>query len=271
MIEILTLESLDKIEGHLKRNPDDIQIINDFDTLFDTLQLTTVQVDYDIYCPIEGLQIPDGSTTSNLLTDQKNIKIVYEHLENLSPAEATDERLWATITLRFHPDYVKLRWPLPNISQTSDKENKVSVHIIKHWLCSDNVRSRTRDNAISRLWWMGYLVSQLDGWSIEDSAPILFNNSDYRQNLLERTTSTSAPNVLAAILAITKEAFIADVKFDRACFRAFMKKVNFLAGRTNLAALNEIQTISLLKPYYYEAYKKKNLEKGNVFTRLLRS
>ena len=32
-----------------------------------------------------------------------------------------------------------------------------------------------------------------------------------------------------------KEAFAADIKFDRPSFRSFMRKVNFLAGRTNLA------------------------------------
>lgn len=249
-MEVLTLESLDKLYDYARKEPSDMRIVDDFDDLFNELHLTMAPVDYDIDVSIPGLLIPDGSNESKLSTDSKNIDFVYRALSNLSAAEATDERLWATLTLIHHSDYARARWGVP-------EGDAASGHILTHWLCKSGVRSRIRDNAISRLWWMGRVVDQLPGWNVEDVSAILFNNSDYRASIVERNTSVSAANVVSAIIAITKEAFAADIKFDRNSFRSFMKKVNFLAGRTNLAALSDLQTIDLLKPYYYEAYEKK--------------
>jgi len=83
---------------------------------------------------------------------------------------------------------------------------------------------------------------------------ILFNNSDYRQQLIDRNTSASALTVVSAILAITKEAFENGIPFNRSKFRNFMKAVSYQAGRSNLPAMTEIQLISLLKPIYNKHY-----------------
>lgn len=261
-MEVLTLESLDKVFDYVRKEPDDMRVVDDFDDLANELHLTMAPVDYKIEVSIPGLLIPDGSNESKLSTDSKNIAVVYKALNKLSPAEATDERLWATLTLKHHSNYCKARWGIPDADGASG-------HVLTHWLCKSGVRSRIRDNAISRLWWMGRIVDQIPGWEVDDVSAILFNNSDYRASIVERNTSVSAANVVSAIISITKEAFAAEIKFDRPSFRSFMKKVNFLAGRTNLAALSELQTIDLLKPYYYEAYEKKNGDKRSLLNTLL--
>ncbi|MFC7339722.1 DUF6339 family protein, partial [Haloferula chungangensis] len=43
------------------------------------------------------------------VTDYKNIKILYETFENLTPVQASQERLWVSLTLNHYMDYFKYR------------------------------------------------------------------------------------------------------------------------------------------------------------------
>jgi hypothetical protein len=256
--EVLTLESLDKISAFLKENPADSRVATAFDEIEDELELNYVPVAYNIAPDVSAIVIP-GNGCSELESDKKNVSIVYEALKPLGAAHATDERLWATLAIKYLSDYTLARWPLPK------DPDKVASHVSLHWMCKSGVRSRARDNSVSRLWWMGRLVHQLDGWQTDQVVEILFNNSDYRANIVERSSSVSAANVVGAILAITDQGFKLGKKFDRSCFRQFMKEVNYHAGRTNLAALSEVQLIHLLQPIYENAYnpsKKKATNDG---------
>ena len=58
----------------------------------------------DQYAPLamprtdfNGLIIPSGEKGSDLETDKTNVSIVFQALRDLTPAQATDERLWATL------------------------------------------------------------------------------------------------------------------------------------------------------------------------------
>jgi len=254
--EVLTLESLDKISKFLKEDDSFSRVALEFSSIESELDLAYIPVDYEITPDFSDIVFPSDDC-DELQSDSANILIVYNALKPLGAAHATDERLWATLALKHLSDYTLARWPLPK------DEDKVAKHISRHWMCKSGVRSRTRDNSISRLWWMGRVVHLLDGWQSDEVVSILFNNSDYRANILARSSSVSASNVVSAILAITKEAFEKGISFERNRFREFMKQVNYHAGRTNLAALSEEQLISLLKPIYEAAYDpKKKLSVG---------
>ena len=245
--EVLTLESLDKISLFLRENDDYSRVALDFASIESELDLAYVPVAYEIAPEFSDIVFPSDDC-DELESDKANVSVVYNALKPLGAAHATDERLWATLALKHLSDYTLARWPLPK------DEDKVANHISLHWMCKSGVRSRARDNSISRLWWMGRLVHLLDGWQSDEVVSILFNNSDYRASIVERSSSVSASNVVSAILAITKEAFEKGISFERNRFREFMKQVNYHAGRTNLAALSEEQLICLLKPIYETAY-----------------
>ena len=245
---VLTLESLDTLFQWAKSNPGDSSLATNFDSLEEELELQYAPLGYALEPDFNGLIIPSGEKGSDLETDKTNVSIVFQALRDLTPAQATDERLWATLALKHLSAYATARWPIPS------DEKKISGHITSHWLCKAGARSRTRDNAVSRLWWMGRIVHQMDEWEPDDIVSILFNNSDYRANIVERSSSSSSPVVVSAILFITKEAFAADISFKRSSFRNFMKEVNYQAGRSNLAALSSTQLIELLKPIYYQCY-----------------
>ena len=247
-LDVLTLESLDKLFHWSKTHPGDSAIAHSFESLEEELSLQYVPLAYSLEPNFEGLVIPGKEKNEDLESDKVNVSVVYAGLSGLSPAQATDERLWATLALKHLSEYTLARWPLPS------EESKISNHITSHWLCKSGVRSRARDNSISRLWWMGRIVHLMDGWQSEEVVSILFNNSDYRASIVERSSSSSSPAVVSAILSITKEAFANGIAFKRSSFREFMKEVNFLAGRANLAAIPEIDLINLLRPVYQKCY-----------------
>ena len=248
-LEVLTLGSLDKLTEYCRTNPTSTKIIHQFEEINSELELTYAPVDYgfteESFRPL-AMPVSSNDTLEN---DKKNVPILFNALKEMSAAHATDERLWATLAIKHFSNYCHARWPVPK------KEDKYGSHITSHWLCQSGTRSRIRDNAISRLWWMGYMIDQLDDWQQKDVIKVLFNNSDYRAQIIERSSSSSAPNVMGTILTITAEASKKKLEFRRDAFRDFMKQVNFYATRTNLATLSRDQLYTIFNPLYYQSYK----------------
>lgn len=251
-LEVFTLESLDKLSTYCKEHPSCTRIIESFNEIESELKLTYAPVDYLV--TDDALPELVGSIRDSLASDKKNVPLLFNALNRMTAAHATDERLWSTLAIKYFSEYCKARWPLP-------KGEKIGGHIISHWLCQSSNRSRTRNNAISRLWWMGFMIAQLEGWQQKQVVEVLFNNSDYRAQIIERNSSSSAPIVISTILAITSEAFLKELPYNREAFREFMKQVNFYAARTNLAALDQPQLIAIFRPLYYQSYENQKQKK----------
>jgi len=247
-MDVLSLESIEKLTKHVTDNPNCQMVADEFEELSERLSLQYVAISYEIQLDGVSLALPD-SKSDRKLSDAENVKILYGALSDLTPAQATDERLWTTLLLHYFQEYTKVRWWDENLEKNPPRKQYKA-----HWLCGTSSRARQRDHSIARLWWMGYFASRLEGADIDDVTKVLFNNSDYRASLLERTTSTGASNVLRAIVEITREAFDEGLEYERQKTREFMKQVNFIAGRTNLSALTDVQLIKLLKPVYREVY-----------------
>lgn len=243
-MKLLSLESLDNISDFLEKNNENTELIDDFESAKHALGLQYVDAGYDLNLEEIELLAPTQDLDEKK-SDALNCKILYQALSNLSPAQATDDRLWVTLCFENFNYYVVKRWKMPSKGRAKN--------IKSHWTFQ-GAKPLTRDNALSRLWWMGYIANQVEGWSMEEVFEILFNNSDYRQSLVDRSGSTSNISVVSAILAITKEAFDDNLPFKRSAFRRFMENVNFISGRTNLAALDLSEVITILKPVYLEAY-----------------
>ena len=244
IIKILDAESCEKILSYCKNNAVDHRVITNPQSLLNELDVTYTEVDYDIDLSSLHLELPNDDRDSRNETDQKNSVLVYEAFSGLTPAQATDERFWMTISMNTFHEYSKKRWAWVNQSDWFKA-------IRDHFLCKSTVQSLHRDNSLSRLWWMGYALSQAEGMDIRNAAEILFNNSDYRAQVYERRGSTRYDNVRSAILRITEEHMAATkATYNKDGFRSFMKEVNYISGRTVLGALTSEQLIELLKPIY---------------------
>lgn len=81
--------------------------------------------------------------------DAENAVIVYEYLGQLSRTQASDSRLWVTLTHTKFWEYTHARWPV------SGK----NTQILDYWFESKKGGLRAlRKNSISRLWWAAHLV-----------------------------------------------------------------------------------------------------------------
>lgn len=244
---VLKTESIQKLKKSVLAKPSLLEM--SFDDLCDELHLSLVTTNYKVN-PEIALVLPKGAT-QELNGDAENCKLILQFLPDLTPAQATDERLWVTLCFSEFKNYANERWPF-----RSADEAKLQSHISNHWF-ANGVRGRMRDNAISRLWWMGYMAKNIPEFSLEKVFDILFFNSDYRSSLLERNSTANAINVTTAILKITDEAYTSGIPFKRDSFRSFMSKVDTLGGRSNLASMDVASLVKVLKPIYTEAYATK--------------
>lgn len=244
-MEVLSTESLEKLRRGIAeiKNPHEV-VLNEFDNTIKNFHLSMVEFNADIPS-LPELQLPTGKSqeTNN---DIENCKILHKHLTELTVAAATDERLWTTLCFREYAEYARERWPI-------DKAKKPANHILNHWFAKTG-RNRMRDNAIGRLWWVAHVASRVPDISIDEVLKTLLDDSDYRQNLLDRTSSANSANVVAAILSISKEASDNGIDFEREKFRAFMKKVDFVGRRTALPSMSVNDLKALLSPIYNDAY-----------------
>lgn len=248
---ILTTESVDALRMEISKDPSIIH--QGFDDLVENLQLNLLPTNYEFEGESNGLLLPTKLDDK----DTENCKTIFYGLDGLTAAQATDERLWATLCFRDFKYYAEKRWPFP--SKRKKETDKAARHVEAHYFAG-TIRGRMRDNAISRLWWMGHIANKVSNWTIDEVLEVLFFNSDYRSSLLERHSSANAVNVLVSILKITKKAYSKGgrYEFNRQSFRDFMKKVDFIGARTLLPALSDKELTDILEPLYYESYGKES-------------
>jgi hypothetical protein len=241
-MKVITTESLERLRVAVTKTPTLVE--RDFFDLTEEMNLKFIEFNSPIQVN-RNLISPEGFTQETN-KDTDNCQIILSILEGLTPAQATDERLWVQLCFDQFAEYANHRWPL---SRATTEKN----HVNDHWFAKTN-RNRMRDNAISRLWWMGQIAQRVPNYSMDQVLEVLFFNSDYRSSLLERTSSTNSLNVLATIIKISKDAFDSGYEFDREKFRLFMKKVDFLGKKTLMGSLGIKELSKILKPMYFESY-----------------
>ena len=249
-MEVISTESLERLRARCKATPQ--IILQDFEELSDEIGLSTVELDIS-FGDLNELHMPEGQTQETN-KDLENCKLLAEKFQTLTPAQATDERLWVTLCFDHYAEYARQRWPL-------EKAKTPTNHVADHWFAKTS-RNRMRDNAIGRLWWMAHIANRVPDVSVDEVLKTLFFNSDYRSNLLERNSSANAINVVVGVLKISQQAFDDGVDFNREKFRTFMKSVDQIGKRTALASLAVDDVVQLLKPAYDEAYQVKSKSRG---------
>ena len=246
-MEILKLESIDKLRKFVKES-EEFELITEasFQDIIEQLSLETIELkiaafDQSNFC----LGYSDVNSSSVSGSDVILSPKFYKEFESLSPALATDERLWTTLALGRFNEYTRARYA--NIPIEDAKRRN---WILAHWLCGNSNRNKFRDNSISRLWWMGRVSYSIPGWSAEKVAELMIPDTDFRLQLMDRTSSSTALNVSKAILQIKHDLKLSGRELKREQFRLAMKEINFIAGRTNLAILSDTQVAEVLTPIF---------------------
>lgn len=180
-------------------------------------------------------------TGDSELFDVENSILVYEALATLTPSQAREERIWAYLCHFDLLEYVRTRWPIPA------NDDKAVGHILTHFFAKSS-RDLERNNAVSRLWWMGMIAARVDGLTHDEVLRVLMYRSDVRANIIERPTTGSSSNIFSGIIRKLKTSY--DGKrslYVRETFRAFMKEINGDGGVVLLDALSPQRVDKLLE------------------------
>ena len=204
------------------------------------------------YAPAGGLNFPrlDGFRESRIdapnlsdrlvmddknphSTDVQNALIVYDALSDLTPHQASIERMWAHLCHHDCPSYITARW----LSHRPSKEEDQIRQISNHFFASGN-RGLVRDNGLSRLWWLGHFANDVDHDDPEEFLTIILHRQDVRSALIERPSVSMNRRLLRAIYQVMREHWNnGGSLFERDSFRKWMVALNRRGGIVLLDAL----------------------------------
>ncbi len=199
-----------------------------------SMELSSVEVDPE---KLGKLELSGGSTA-----EASNSLIVFEAFKGMTPALATEERVWARLTHFECLEYARKRWPLKDEpkeaggllgSLTGAKrkaaEQRREVHhqnvsqIETHYFARGRTGYRD-DHAVSRLWWNAFIAWRVDP---EDQIGVLqelLRLADTRQALVERPILSNRVELLRGIVRIMR--MHPDVYATGKAFNEFMKALN---------------------------------------------
>lgn len=177
--------------------------------------------------------------------DAENTVTVHKAFSSLSPQQAADERIWVYATHHGVQQYTAERWKIPE----KWDDGRVEKHIVAHYFGGTGNRGLTRDNAISRLWWIGHAAARCEDYAFRETLDIILRDSDVRKNILERSMGMSKEILSGLVRLLGKR--LADAKkgaakdkavkppiYHRDNFRPFIRDVHRRGGRIMLNVLD---------------------------------
>lgn len=213
----------------------DFQFIHEDQTLSFSLS-SDMTIDLEKLKPVFEYCGKDKPSTERASTDAAFSELVYKSISGLDPSIARDPRLWTYLSHTFFLNYLRNRYPLPDDEEKSIKEIKT------HYFCTDEKRSIERNNGVSRLWWMAYVVSRVEELGLDEALKAFLTRTDVRANIFERPTTSQNINVLTGILkALHNSLQENSALFERNVFREFMKEINLWGGMILIGDLEQAE------------------------------
>lgn len=199
----------DQIDANLHRYQagkfDDLSAQNGW-----AIESKLVQVDYSALASLDG-----SERTAE--ADVRNSRIVHAALSGMTPAIASDERVWVRLVHLECLEYSRKRWLAGKNGDAFKKA--VNLHMF--------ARGRTGvrdDNALSRLWWNMHIASIADPDNPGAALEIIVKRADIRMQFVERP-GTAARNAIArgVVRGMRRNP---EVAADDKTFRSFMVELN---------------------------------------------
>ena len=163
-----------------------------------------VSVGLDEFYKTSSITVPNitlvysgDDTESKNRDDLLNIKILYsEYKDKLSPLQASDPMLWSALChITFKP-YVLNRW----------RKDDGTVRLDQRFFATEGRASLLYYNAISRLWWSGYLTYDEDKassnpWYLTET---LFSAQQIQKDLFDQPFSMNRTIVKGLLMALKR-------------------------------------------------------------------
>ena len=176
-------------------------------------------------------------------TDPSNAVVVYDALRDLTPHQASIERVWVYLCHFDCPQYVSARW----LKRRPENDEQAVREVLNHFFATGN-RGVIRDNGISRLWWLGKIACDVEPENPGEFLTILLHRQDVRSALIERPSVSMNQKLLRAIYTVMREHWTNGGKlFERETFRSWMIALNRRGGVVLLDTLPDTALDRLLR------------------------
>lgn len=181
--------------------------------------------------------------------DLINIKSLYtEYKDKITPLQASDPLLWSALCHITYKDYILKRW----------KKADDTVSIDKRFFATEGRSSLLYYNAISRLWWSGYLTydeerKNSNPWYLTET---LFSAQQIQKDLFDQPFSmnkTIVKGLLSALKRIQDEQ-------GNACTPVFRKCCDSYLNHYGAVSILDTLTSAEIEDIAY-AYMKSIVEK----------
>ena len=248
-IKYFTSDKVRELTEHVSQNLKRYYSRELDDNLEEIFQPVDVRSSNLLVEPLRGKLI-FGSSLTTSESDAKNAYTVFGAMKNLSPHQATDERLWVYLSHTECKTYATNRW----LSDKKPADGRKIKREVSHFFVPSKSRIRNifRSNAVSRLWWLGYLAHQVAPDDPKQFLEIILYRQDVANQILTRST-TANRLILTSIYEVLKEDWGKDRKLlQRSEFRNWMSKINIYGGVVLLDALNAVQMKNTIQRFSEE-------------------
>ena len=150
-----------------------------------------------IVVPTVQLGYTGDDDESKNRNDLSNIRILYTaYKDRITPLQAADPMLWSALCHITFKDYVQKRW----------RKDDGTVRIDQRFFASEGRASLLYYNAVSRLWWSGYLTYDAEK---ERTNPFhltetLFSAQQIQKDLIDQSMSMNRTVVRGLLLALKR-------------------------------------------------------------------
>ncbi len=170
-----------------------------------------------------NLTVGEGRASDS---DVDNALLVFRELSQLSPHQASIERMWVHMCHCECPKYVTARW----LGERPEDPEKAAKDIRNHFFAK-GTRALIRDNGVSRLWWLGKTANEIAPEDPREFLTILLYRQDVRSALIERPSISMNKRLLRGIYSVMQEHWHDGRElFERDVFRSWMVALNRRGG-----------------------------------------
>lgn len=182
--------------------------------------------------------------------DLVNTRILHSAFKNLTPLQASNKYMWTYLchAVPEYRDYIRDRW------MQDERENT-----IKNRFFVTTSGSLLNDNALSRLWWYGYLTYDPRSKNPYELTEILFTNQTICTDVMDTFNRMNLDRMRGVLLAIKDfKNEISDSEGITEYFRECKKYLNHYAAVTTMEFL-EVEEIRELAFNYMMRLREEKL------------
>ena len=192
----------------------------------------------------------DMNTDEKNKSDIVNTRFIYDALKTLSPLVATNGYLWSYLCHTKYKKYVIARW-IKN-PEDEDKHEGTVKTIQKRFFCSSNKKDIMRMNAISRLWWAGYLTYDKNHGDPYHLTKILFTGQQICADILDTPFCGNKTIITGILLAIEQYKDKIKENISSELVRRCIKYFRRYAAVTSVDFLSEMEIHNIIFKYLSE-------------------